>query len=84
MTFVVLGPREWLAHPTLLPALIVGVVTIVFPFFVLQPSLGFGIAGSSTPKPAQVRMKSLATHVVFGTGLYVCALAGSFLPGIGC
>ncbi len=82
VTFVVIGPREWLAQPTLLPALIFGVVSIVFPFFVLQPSLGFGIAGSKTPQPVQARLKSLATHVVFGIGLYVCALGGSFLPGI--
>ncbi|MEO8227759.1 MAG: DUF2938 family protein [Gemmatimonadota bacterium] len=82
VTFVVIGPREWLAQPTFLPALIFGVVTVVFPFFVLQPSLGFGIAGSRTPKPAQARLKSLVTHVVFGLGLYVCALAGTLLPGI--
>ncbi len=70
--FVVAGSGRWLDRPTLAPALLYGVATIVFPFFVLQPSLGFGIASSRTAHPAQARLKSLATHVIFGVGLYVC------------
>ena len=50
-------------------------VTVAFPFFILQPCLGFGIAGSKTPSPVTTRMKSLAAHAAFGVGLYVCALA---------
>ncbi len=65
---------DWLARPTLLPALLYGIATVVFPFFILQPSLGLGIAGSRTANPAQARLKSLMTHVVFGVGLYLCAL----------
>jgi hypothetical protein len=72
--FVVLAPGDWLARPTLLPALLYGIGTVVFPFFVLQPALGFGIAASRTPRPAQARLKSLATHTVFGVGLYLVAL----------
>ena len=66
--------RDWVTRPTLLPGLFYGIATIVFPFFILQPSLGLGIASSRTPKPTQARMKSLATHTVFGVGLYVSAL----------
>ena len=73
IVFVVLAPGDWLARPTLLPALLYGVGTVVFPFFVMQPALGLGIAASRTPKPAQARLKSLVTHSVFGVGLYVCA-----------
>ena len=51
-----------------------GIATVVFPFFILQPSLGLGIAASKTPRPAQARLKSLVTHTIFGLGLYVCAL----------
>ena len=76
---LVLVTGEWLARPTLLPALLYGIATVVFPFFVMQPSLGLGIAASRTPKPAQARLKSLATHTVFGVGLYVCALGVSRL-----
>ena len=72
--FVVLASGDWLARPTLLPALAYGIATVVFPFFIMQPSLGLGVAASRTPKPAQARLKSLATHSVFGVGLYVCAL----------
>jgi len=72
---------EWLARPTVLPALAYGIVTVVFPFFILQPSLGLGIAASRTPNPAGARLKSLATHIVFGLGLYLCALGMSSLLG---
>ena len=68
---------EWLARPTLAPALLYGIVTVVFPFFVLQPALGFGPAAARTPRPAQARLKSLATHTVFGIGLYLAALGVS-------
>ena len=75
--FVLVASGEWLAHPTLAPALLYGVATVIFPFFVMQPSLGLGIAASRAPKPAQARLKSLATHSMFGIGLYVCALVVS-------
>ena len=76
--FVGLASGDWLERPTLLPALVYGIATVVFPFFIMQPSFGLGIAGSRTPNPAQARMKSLVTHIVFGVGLYVCALGVSY------
>jgi Protein of unknown function (DUF2938) len=79
LAFIVFTSGEWLARPTLLPALLYGIVTVVFPFFIMQPSFGLGIAASRTPKPRQARLKSLATHTVFGLGLYVCALGVSYL-----
>lgn len=75
----VLASGDWVARPTLLPALLYGIATVVFPFFIMQPSLGLGIAASRTPKPAQARLKSLATHTVFGAGMYVCALGISYV-----
>ena len=72
--FVGLVSGDSLARPTLRPALLFGIGTVVFPFFILQPSLGLGLAASRTPKPAQARLKSLVTHTVFGLGLYGCAL----------
>jgi hypothetical protein len=71
LVFVLLAPAGWTERPTLFPALAFGVATVVVPFFTLQPSFGLGIAGSKTPKPHQVRLKSLTTHAVFGLGLYV-------------
>ena len=79
LVLVILTSGEWLARPTLLVALLYGIGTVVFPFFVLQPSLGLGIASSRTPKPMQARLKSLVTHTVFGFGLYLCALGVSYL-----
>jgi hypothetical protein len=75
LAFLVLAPSDWLQRPTLLHALLYGVSTVVFPLFVLQPALGLGIASSRAPKPAQARLKSLVTYVVFGVGLYLCAVA---------
>lgn len=71
---VVLGSADWLARPTLLPALLYGIGTVVFPLFVMQPSLGLGVAASRTPSPPRARLKSLGTHAVFGVGMYGCAL----------
>jgi hypothetical protein len=79
LVFVVVASGDWLARPSVLPALLFGIVTVVFPFFILQPSLGFGIAASRTPNPAKARLKSLVTHLVFGAGLYGCALGVSYL-----
>lgn len=62
---------EWLSEPTLAPALIVGISTVVAPFFVMQPAMGNGVAASRTPRPASARVQSLMTHTVFGLGLYL-------------
>jgi Protein of unknown function (DUF2938) len=70
---------DWLARPTLLPALLFGVGTVLFPFLVMQPSLGLGIAASKAPNPQQARLRSLITHAVFGFGLYLSALGVSQL-----
>jgi Protein of unknown function (DUF2938) len=79
LVFVGLASGDWLARPTLLPALLYGMGTVVLPLFIMQPSFGLGIAASKAPNPAQARLKSLMTHTVFGVGLYVCALGVSYL-----
>jgi hypothetical protein len=77
--FVLVTAPDWLERPTLLPALLYGVGTVVLPFFVMQPALGLGVAASRTPHPMQARVKSLVTHTVFGVGLYSCALGLTYL-----
>src|SRR5688500_4786921 len=79
LVFIVFASGDWLARPTVLPALLYGLGTVVIPFFIMQPSLGLGVAASRTPNPAQARLKSLATHAVFGIGLYICAYGVSYL-----
>jgi hypothetical protein len=70
---------EWVQRPTLAPALLVGVATVAFPFLVMQPAMGAGIAGSRTRSPAAARVQSLVTHTVFGFGLYAAGRAVSAL-----
>lgn len=80
MTLLV-APSHWLQTPTVTPALLVGIGTVIMPYFIMQPALGFGVAGAKTPNPRQARLKSLMSHTVFGLGLYVSALVVSaFLP----
>ena len=64
----------WVHQPSLAPALIFGVASTVVPLFVMQPAMGAGIASSKTPTPLKNCLKSLATHTVFGVGLYLSAL----------
>ena len=64
---------RWALAPTLLPALIVGVGTVAAPLLILQPALGAGVASRKTATPVFNALKSLATHVVFGLGLYLAA-----------
>jgi hypothetical protein len=61
--------------PTLVSALAIGLVTVIAPLFILQPALGLGIASSKTPRPLFNSLKSVATHTVFGLGLYLAARA---------
>lgn len=62
---------KWLEAPTILPALIIGIVTIIAPFFIMQPAFGFGFAASNLPDPNILRLRSLLTHSVYGIGLFV-------------
>ena len=74
---------QWARSPTLPPALLVGTVTVVAPWFILQPGLGAGIASSKTPTPVRNSLKSLATHTVFGFGLFAAAHAIAWLVSLG-
>jgi hypothetical protein len=64
---------DWARHPNLLPALIVGLLTVAAPFFIMQPSMGSGFAASKTPKPNVARARSIGAHMAFGVGLYCSA-----------
>jgi hypothetical protein len=79
IAFVVLAGNNWIQHPTLIPAVTFGVVTVLMPFFIMQPSFGYGIAASKTSNPTQARFRSLMNHTVFGTGLYLFALLINWL-----
>jgi len=70
LLFAAMG-TAWTRNPTVLPCLAFGLLTVLVPWLVMQPAMGAGVAASRTPNPGQARLRSLATHVVFGFGLYV-------------
>jgi hypothetical protein len=70
---------DWVRRPTLGPALIVGIGSVAAPFLLMQPGMGAGIAARRTPRPAVARLQSLATHGIFGLGLYIAGWSARFL-----
>lgn len=70
-----LAGAEWARHPTILPALAMGIGSLAAPFLLMQPGMGLGIAARRAPHPGAARLRSLLTHGVFGLGLYGAALA---------
>jgi hypothetical protein len=79
LIFVGLIGPAWLGHPTLLPAIGYGVVTVLAPLFIMQPAFGFGWASARTAQPNQARWRSLLNHLAFGGGLYLSAVLLNWL-----
>lgn len=71
--------ERWLAQPTLLPALLFGVGTVLMPLLVMQPAFGFGIASSKASNPVEARVRSLMAHCSFGVGVFVSAVGARHL-----
>lgn len=63
----------WAYKPTFGPAIAIGLLTTIAPWFMMQPAFGFGIAASKTPNPKQARWTSLKAHTIYGVGLYLAA-----------
>ena len=74
IAFLALAGNDWLQYPTLIPAITFGVVTVLIPFFIMQPAFGLGLAASKTSNPTQARLRSLMNHTSFGIGLYLFGL----------
>lgn len=81
VVFVVWVGEEWLLSPTIIPALVFGIATLIFPFLIVQPGMGAGIAASKTPDPSVTRIRSLFIHTMFGIGLFISALVWRLLEG---
>ena len=82
VTFVAVVDDNWLQHPTLIPAIVFGAVTVLMPFFIMQPLFGLGFAASKTPNPTQARLRSLMNYTAFGGGLYLFGLLVNWLLGV--
>lgn len=70
IVFVAIAGVQWLQRPALIPAVGFGMVTLLAPFLIMQPSFGFGLAASKTSNPTLARIRSLLNHCAFGAGLY--------------
>jgi hypothetical protein len=79
MVFIALAGNNWIQHPTLIPALLFGIITVSAPFFIMQPAFGLGLAASKTSNPTQARLRSLMNHAMFGIGLYLFGLLVNWL-----
>jgi hypothetical protein len=76
---LIVAGLDWAREPTLLPALGLGIGTVAAPWFVMQPAFGAGIAGSKAANPWPGRFRNLATHTVYGVGLWASALGLAWL-----
>jgi hypothetical protein len=65
----------WMRSPSVLPALLLGMGTVVAPLFIMQPAMGAGFASSRTATPLKNCLRSVMNHAVFGAGLYLAAAA---------
>ena len=72
-SFLCIVGSDWLIHPQFYSALLFGLVTVLIPFFIMQPAMGSGFASSKTPHPFLNCLKSLLNHSAFGCGLYLTA-----------
>ncbi|MGL4637176.1 MAG: DUF2938 domain-containing protein [Beijerinckiaceae bacterium] len=73
MATYMLGGAVWAKAPTLPIPMFVGVITVGFGWFVLQPALGAGMAASRKPDATRIRILNIVGHIVFGLGMWLAA-----------
>lgn len=61
---------DWINQISIWPVLLISIVTLIFPFMIMQPAFGFGFFAAKTPAPKKARINSLVTHLFFAAGLY--------------
>jgi hypothetical protein len=66
-------------RPTLVSAVLFGSVTLLSPWFLMQPALGLGIFASKAPRANLVRLQNLIIHTIFGLALYYSFQASNAL-----
>lgn len=72
----VLGLRELAGmSPSLLNGLVFGVLSVIVPWFFFMPAMGAGVLARNAPKPGLARLLALASHIAFGLGLALGAMA---------
>jgi cytochrome b561 len=78
LVLVAIVSGSWLLRPTLLPAMLFGIGSVLVPYLIMHPAFGLGIAASKAPQPAQARLRSLMAHASFGFGLYLGAVCAGY------
>lgn len=66
---------DWLQNPRIRPALVIALVTVLAPLLIMQPALGLGYFSSKASHPVLYCLKSVCSHLIYGLGLYLSALA---------
>jgi hypothetical protein len=59
-----------MGQPTLVSAVLFGLITILSPWLLMQPALGLGMFATKAPKANLVRLQNLIIHTIFGLVLY--------------
>ena len=59
-----------MGQPTLVSAVLFGLVTVLSPWLLMQPGLGLGACAAKAPRPSLVRLQNPIIHTIFGLALY--------------
>jgi hypothetical protein len=68
--YLVYASSSQVGQPTLVSAVLFGLVTTLSPWLLMQPALGLGFCASKAPRSNLVRLQNLIIHTVFGLTLY--------------
>jgi len=73
LTSVLLFPHVGIRHRSISfrTGLLFGLVTCIFPWFLMFPAMGFGIMGLNLPRSAPLMPLSLLNHAAFGLGIFL-------------
>lgn len=71
--FILMVGQTWLQQPILISATLFGIITVLFPFLIMQPCFGLGMFARKTQHPLRAQMKSLTVHTLFGIGIWLSA-----------
>lgn len=76
---ILVAGTQWMRQPHVGIALVVGLATVAFGWFILHPAIGLGFGTSKAPNPWAARLQTIAGHSIFGLGLYLGGLVNLLL-----
>ena len=69
IAYIILWKDVGILTPTFLDGLILGVVSVVVPWFFFMPAMGAGVMGCKTQRPVVGCLSALGVHSVFGVAI---------------